>query len=244
MGLKEAFPCLFGEAKKPVEEIKSPEIVPVVEEPNAKGIDVSVWNPVSFDWQKAKALGYEFAFVKATEMHDSLAQRKYQDPKFKAHWSNARIAGMTLGAYHYFHPNKDVKTQVDSFVNAIAEVGGFRKGDLFPVLDVESHDDVSPEQEVGAVLAWLNEIEKIFQVKPFIYIGYYYMQELGNPTAFKDYPLWLPYYSAKPKVPKPWENYAIWQKGFLGNMIGSEPVDINEASGGITWLKNTYGFKA
>ena len=49
------------------------------------------------DWPRAKAVGIEFAFLKATEGGDLL------DPKFRDHWRGAGRAGIARRAYPLYN---------------------------------------------------------------------------------------------------------------------------------------------
>ena len=51
-----------------------------------QGIDVSNWQG-DIDWDKVRAAGTQFAFIKATEGGD------YLDPKFAQNWQAAKRAG-------------------------------------------------------------------------------------------------------------------------------------------------------
>jgi lysozyme len=58
-----------------------------------QGIDVSNWQG-DIDWNKVRAAGTQFAFIKATEGGD------YLDPKFAQNWQAAKSVGIPRGAYH------------------------------------------------------------------------------------------------------------------------------------------------
>jgi hypothetical protein len=59
------------------------------------GIDVSRWqHGATLNWQKVRADGVTFAFIKATEAAN------YTNDHFAADWAGTRRAGIYRGAYH------------------------------------------------------------------------------------------------------------------------------------------------
>src|SRR5512143_4019056 len=110
------------------------------------GIDVSYWD-AGIDWPKVRATGQRFVFVKATE-GDS-----YQDPTFDDNWFGAKSAGLLRGAYHFFHCNIDAKKQADAFINYFKSFND--PGELPPVLDLETNDNIKKDKIIPAVKIWL-----------------------------------------------------------------------------------------
>ena len=127
------------------------------------GVDVSHYQGV-IDWKRvaADSLGdfpLRFAFLKATEGGD------HGDSTFQRHFAEARKAGLVCGAYHYFIPATDARRQADFFIRTVP----LRKGDLPPVLDVETLGKRSPRELRAAVKIWLNHVERHYGVKPILY---------------------------------------------------------------------------
>ncbi len=92
------------------------------------GIDVSRWQE-KMDWQKMKAHGFEFVFVRATQ------GISFKDPLFATHWAGAKAAGLLRGAYHFFEPHQDGVTQAHWFLKTL----GDDFGELPPVFDLETN---------------------------------------------------------------------------------------------------------
>ena len=90
------------------------------------GIDVSAHNG-DIDFNKVKADGYTFVFIKASEGED------YHDSKFLTNYENARKAGLKVGAYHFFRKKTDGLNQAKNFLEMVAG----RNLDLPLVVDVE-----------------------------------------------------------------------------------------------------------
>src|SRR2546425_12631403 len=64
-----------------------------------KGHDVSS-HQKNVDWQKARAKGATFVYVKATE------STNYRNPHFGQQYNGARDAGILRGAYHFALPDR------------------------------------------------------------------------------------------------------------------------------------------
>jgi lysozyme len=91
-----------------------------------QGIDVARYQE-NVDFQKARAAGIHFVFMKATEGKD------YIDPNFRVNWERARNAGMPRGAYHFMTWCSLASEQANWFVqNVPADPSA-----LPPVLDLE-----------------------------------------------------------------------------------------------------------
>ncbi|MBU6455879.1 MAG: glycoside hydrolase family 25 protein, partial [Cyanobacteria bacterium REEB67] len=95
------------------------------------GVDISHFQG-SVDFEKLKAAGIAFVFIKATEGGTLV------DEKFAVYWKAAKAAGIPRGAYHFFRPKGSVQAQIANFVNT---VGSLKVGDLPPVVDLEVPED-------------------------------------------------------------------------------------------------------
>jgi lysozyme len=199
-----------------------------------KGIDVSAYQE-NIDWQKVKAAGMEFAFIKATE------GSTYVDPKFARNWAEAKKAGVPRGAYHFFRPRSSLKGQIDNFLRSVPKL---EPGDLPPVLDLEVPEDwtlFSVSKRMELVLGWVQAVKEELGLDPILYLSAYFPDDvLGNDGRLDDYPLWVAHYSrgTRPRVPKPWQFYTFWQYTDEGSVAGvSGPVDMNRFNGSIDQLR-------
>ena len=209
------------------------------------GIDVSYWD-AGIDWPKVRATGQRFVFVKATEGNT------YQDPTYDDNWFGAKSAGLLRGAYHFFHCNIDPKKQADNFINYVKSFND--NGELAPVLDLETHDNVKKEKIIPAVKTYLDLIEAAFGKKPIIYSGYFFLQDYlseaggGPPMWAKDYPLWIAQYpnqytpGMSPLLPRGWFKWTIWQYSEKGVINGiNADVDLNLFNGTLEELYKFAG---
>lgn len=190
---------------------------------DVEGIDISHYQQ-AVDWQLVASQNIEFAFVKATEGSD------HQDTLFAVFWQQIKDAEMVRGAYHYFSPFSSPLDQARHFESIVH----LEVGDLPPVLDVEIHGELTKADLQKNTLAWLQEIESHYGIKPILYTNqkYYMMYFAGS--EFKEYPLWIARYNSPnnpPNIPigKEW---TFWQYGDCGKLEGIKGcVDFNVFKG-------------
>lgn len=188
------------------------------------GIDVSRYQQ-SISWKLVKEMQVRdvrlhFAFIKATE------GTNLSDPYFNRNWKKAKEAGMVRGAYHFFNPRKDGKSQAKRFINTVK----IESGDLPPVLDIEKGWNVPKAKIQLEVKAWLDAVEAAYGVKPILYT-YVTFYEKYLKGAFDDYPLWIAHYyqPGRPRIGRDWH---FWQHSEEGRVNGiSSKVDFNVFSG-------------
>lgn len=196
------------------------------------GIDVSYYQG-KIDWQKVKAMNEDgvkitFAFIKATEGLLSV------DPYFQRNWREAPKAGIKVGAYHFFRPKKTGRWQANFFIQTVS----IEKGDLPPVVDIESLDGVSPEKMRTELNAFIIQIEEKTKVKPIIYSGLkFYQDHLA--AYYKDYPFWVAHYH-QPKLKLESTAWKFWQHSDRARINGiNHVVDFNAFNGDSLQFKNT-----
>jgi lysozyme len=195
------------------------------------GIDVSHYQ-ADIDWEAVKAMQIKkikigFSFIKATEGSDN------EDRSFDSNWRDARKAGITRGAYHFFNPYRNGKEQAQNFISTVK----LKPGDLPPVLDIEQSGNISKENLQERVGDWLAVVEQHYKVKPIIYTGaVFYSNFLSG--KFDHYPLWVAHYLVKDK-PRVKRNWAFWQHNEAGHVNGIDAfVDFNVFNGDSTDFKN------
>jgi lysozyme len=191
---------------------------------NIHGIDVSHHQSV-IDWNAVKAMKDRnikigFAIIKATEGNGMV------DGKFRANWRQSKVAGMPRGAYHFFNASRSGKVQADNFIETVDLI----KGDLPPVLDVETINSTSKKDLQQRVLEWLSIVENHYNVKPIIYTNaVFYETYLAEVCA--NYPLWVAHYLVKDK-PRISRNWLLWQHSEKGHVNGIDAyVDFNAFNG-------------
>lgn len=193
------------------------------------GIDVSYYQG-KINWQKVKSMKEDdvrihFAFIKATE------GVLLVDPYFQRNWREAPKVGIICGAYHFFRPKRDGKTQAKFFLQVVH----IEKGDLPPVVDIETLDGVSPLKMRAELSDFLNFVEMKTKVRPIIYTGLkFYEDYLAD--NFDEYPLWIAHYY-QPKLRLDKSKWKFWQHSDKAKITGiGHIVDFNAFNGDSTAL--------
>jgi lysozyme len=176
------------------------------------GIDVSV-HQGRINWDMVKSMEVrgvhlDFTFIKATEGLGKV------DAQFRRNWDEARDAGMTRGAYHYFLATKSGRAQAENFLGTI----DLQSGDMPPVLDVEDTYGVRDTVLRERVREWLDVVETTTGTRPIIYTYVdFYNRHLGR--MFDGYPLWVAHYLQEehPRISREW---AFWQHSESGHVSG------------------------
>lgn len=130
------------------------------------------------------------------------------------------------GAYHYFIPKTDARKQADFFIRTVQ----LAKGDLPPVLDVETTGKQSPQELKTAVKTWLDRVEAHYGVKPILYTSYKFKKRYLSDSIFNAYPYWIAhYYVDSVRYEGKWH---FWQHTDVGTVPGiEEEVDLNVFNG-------------
>ena len=189
------------------------------------GIDVSHYQS-RIQWDKVATQKIAFSFVKASE-GESLV-----DSLFSFNWGELARVGIKRGAYHFFRPTVDGHQQASLYINQVV----LKDGDLPPVLDVETIDNVSEKQLLKQMQTWLYSIETYYGIRPIIYtnLKFYSRYLVGN---FDQYPIWIARYNKENPVlaNKQWK---FWQYGNRGRIEGiNGNVDLNVFHGSFEELE-------
>lgn len=189
------------------------------------GIDVSRWQG-HVDWQRVRAGGYRFAFIRATIGDD------YVDPRFYANWSAAQQAGLLISAYHVVTPNKPADEQLSHFYEVLDD----REPDLPLVVDVERRDGQSAATITACVRDCLRIIRERSGRSPIVYTArWYWNQHILPASTWRDHDLWVASYTSKPVLPRDWQTWHFWQYSERGRVAG-----VSSASTDLNWFAGTY----
>ncbi|GAB6869449.1 glycoside hydrolase family 25 protein [Bacteroides rodentium] len=194
------------------------------------GIDISHYQG-KIDWEllthnREAKFPIHFIFLKATEGGD------HGDDTFTQNFGQARKYGFIRGAYHYFIPKTDAHKQADFFIRTVQ----LAKGDLPPVLDVETTGKQSPQELKTAVKTWLDRVEAHYGVKPILYTSYKFKKRYLSDSIFNAYPYWIAhYYVDSVRYEGKWH---FWQHTDVGTVPGiEEEVDLNVFNGTLEELQ-------
>ena len=158
------------------------------------GIDVHPEYQKGFDFDRAKAQGYDYALIKASEgpYRDGTT---YVPSGFKDFHDRAKASGLIVGLYHFLlesdgdDPQRGGRIQADLFYRTIQSVGG-TQGKLIAV-DFEAYSDKYPwlwatNETLKAFNAALRE--RIGKHPIILYSGRNYWNGVGAPSGdFKQY---------------------------------------------------------
>lgn len=191
------------------------------------GIDVSKWNG-DINWQKVKASGVSFVFIKATEGKDRF------DNRFMENWRGAKAAGIAYAPYHFYHFCSTPDQQADWFIANVPKSAVY----LPPVLDVEWNGESKtcpdrPEREVllPDLQRFLNRLEAHYGKRPIIYtaVDFHRDRLVG---AFNTYHFWLRSTANHPRNVYDERRWAFWQYTSTGVIPGIKgDTDINVFAG-------------
>lgn len=203
------------------------------------GIDVSKWQnaistPQVMDFNKAKAGGVEFVFIKAS-------QANWIDRDMLMNWSNAKRAGLLRGAYHYMTWDVDAITQARTLLSVTRD----DPPELGLVVDYERRLDAPGAGTMRAMLKGMLEYLKANTKVPIIiYTAPYFWREFGSADAYwSQYPLWLAHYTtaAAPMLVAPWKSWMFWQWTDAGPGLAlgaeSKELDMNWYNGSLDELR-------
>lgn len=188
------------------------------------GIDVSHWQN-NFDFAKAKKNhGIEFVIIKAGG-GDGKKTKLYKDSKFERNYTQAKEAGLLVGAY-FFGQAMDIQTaqkEAQYFVQLL-QGKGF---DLPVYYDVEAKMLNSSKTQLTKIVKAFCEIVEAAGYYTGIYCSESYIKTRLDLTKLP-YTIWCAKYSSKePSVP-----HDIWQFGgevnkLKSNKINGQTVDQN-----------------
>lgn len=171
---------------------KEPEQVPV--EPakwQVLGVDVSLYQE-DIDWRvlaNQKNYKVKFALIRSTMGDDRI------DSKFEKNFTEAQVAGLVVGSYHYYDPNEPSTQQAYNYLKNSRQ----RENQIIPIIDIESLGNTQSEDNLFKGLKnCLDIVEKETGIKPMIYTGLDFFEKYIEPRKeFEGYHLWLAAYSDK-----------------------------------------------
>ncbi|MDQ2756212.1 MAG: glycoside hydrolase family 25 protein [Actinomycetota bacterium] len=199
------------------------------------GPDVSSYqhpSGYSINWGSAHASGSAtFGFVKATEGSG------YTNPYFASDFAAMAATGMIRGAYHFASPSISAVTQAQYFVRVSGTL--HQRGDLPPVLDLESTGGLSPTALIAWTQSYLQTVKALTGRTPIIYASPYFWQTaMANSQAFTGYPLWIASYGSAPQIPGGWSSYTFWQYTASASLSGIRgAVDMSVFNGSLASLQ-------
>jgi lysozyme len=196
--------------------------------PTLKGLDISHYQEHA-DWKRVRSNGFEFVFVKASEGVSG------GDRMFHTHRSGAKMAGLYVGAYHFFHPKHDPSAQAQFFMRTVGMPAPL---DLPMVMDWETTDNMPSAADRESGLLFLKTLHALTMRVPIIYGSPYFLQELALDQRFAKYRLWIAHYGTDcPLVPRPWAEWTFHQTSDRYPLPGIGACDVNQFNGTLEQLR-------
>lgn len=201
---------------------------------HAQGIDVAHYqqdgHPI--DWPAVKAAGRCFACIKTTQGETG------RDGTALASFTGARAAGLLVGGYHFFNPQKRGDTQAEHFARELARMG---PQDLPPALDIESGNAADRDKIRAECAVFLKRVEQLTGWRPLVYTYPAFASEMKLGEVLGGWDLWIAHYGVKaPRIPPGWSSYRFWQfvgdKGTCPGVTG--PCDGDVFNGSEQDLRN------
>lgn len=203
------------------------------------GIDVSQWQG-EMDWQKARAAGIAFAYIKATDGAAGL------DPQYQRNRAECERLGIPFGTYHFFKPDKDFKKQA-------IHAATFAAGALPLAVDLETDGGLDKAGLEDVLAKFIMRVEEILSEPVVIYTRATFFDTQMPLTNFAWRKLlWVAHYTsaAAPAIPKEWSNHSkawtFWQYSADGNLRGAEfgaaskSIDINRYNGSLADFEKQF----
>ncbi len=207
-----------------------------------RGIDTSSYQG-TVDWASVAASQARFAYLKATEGVG------YVDPSFASNYPAAKAQGLYVGSYAFARPDNPPDQGATQQADYLVANGGWTADGktLPPMLDIEapymsgttlnSCWDLTPDQMVAWIQAFVDEIRAKTNVSPVIYTSasWWNLCTAGS-AAFSDLPLFAAdWTNPSPAVPTGWSNWTLWQYSDSGSLPGDQDV-YNGGIGGLAKL--------
>lgn len=186
------------------------------------GIDLSEHNG-RVDFSKIKSTGIDFVMIREGYGSDGLYENQV-DSFYAENYSNAKKAGLMVGAYHYMYAStpEEAVTEAKGFLASL-------KGKQFEmpvVLDIE--EAVQSELPVVTVDSIVKAFMDVCEKAGYFCMLYSYESFLTNKISLSlrdKYSIWCANTSGTPKI-----KYGIHQYSFKGNINGVNGfVDLDRA---------------
>jgi lysozyme len=199
------------------------------------GTDVAKYQG-RIDWERLKANGIAFAFIKATEGGDRV------DDNFGDNWIAARNAGIPRGAYHFFYFCRPAIEQAQWYISHVPR----ERGALPPVIDMEWNPDSptctvhpAPETVRSELKVFADAVTRHYGKRPIIYTTIDFFDDNDLSRLRGVYPFWLRSVAGHPDDKFGGHPWIFWQYTGTGILPGIDGnADINTFNGGgAAWRK-------
>ena len=165
--------------------------------PLVEGIDVSHYQG-RIDWGRVATEGGDMA-----------------DEYYSYNIREAKAAGLLVGAYHFYRPQRGVDANFKNMVSVIKR----RDIDLLPIIDVETVGGVSREQFIADLQQFVKRVERHYGCPPMLYTGQnFYNKHFQG--VLTDYCWMIAKYQEEPPILLDGHIPCMWQYTQHGSVSG------------------------
>ncbi|MGN0132685.1 MAG: glycoside hydrolase family 3 N-terminal domain-containing protein [Lachnospiraceae bacterium] len=192
------------------------------------GIDVSKFQG-DIDWEKVKAQGIEFAFIRVGNRGYGQEGTLNADPKYRQNIEGAKAAGIDVGVYFYSQAvNEEEAVEEAEFLLGLIDGIELEYPVVFDeeyVIEAEARTDgITAEQFTKNALAFCEAVENA-GYKPVIYATMKWEAYALELEKLNGYEKWYADYYEFPQTPY---DFTYWQYTNEAVIDGiSDPVDLN-----------------
>lgn len=191
------------------------------------GVDVSE-HQGDIDWEKVKAAGYDFAFIRVGYRGYEEAGRLCTDAMFHQNIVEAQSAGIDVGVYFFAQAVNEAEAEADLVLQQLA---GYQLQlpvvyDPERILDDEARtDNVSGEQFTKNTAVFCQKIKEA-GYQPTIYSNMLWEAYELDLKVLEEYPIWYADYELKPQTPYRFEFWQYTNQGAVDGIEGETDLNI------------------
>ena len=193
------------------------------------GVDVSE-HQGEIDWEKVKAAGYDFAFIRVGYRGYGEAGRLCTDAMFHQNIVEAQSAGIDVGVYFFAQAVNEAEAEEEADP-VLQQLAGYQLQlpvvyDPESILDDEARtDNVSGEQFTKNTAVFCQKIKEA-DYQPAIYSNMLWEAYELDLKVLEEYPIWYADYELKPQTPYRFEFWQYTNQGAVDGIEGETDLNI------------------
>ncbi len=193
------------------------------------GVDVSE-HQGEIDWEKVKAAGYDFAFIRVGYRGYGEAGRLCTDAMFHQNIVEAQSAGIDVGVYFFAQAVNEAEAEEEADL-VLQQLTGYQLQlpvvyDPESILDDEARtDNVSGEQFTKNTAVFCQKIKEA-DYQPAIYSNMLWEAYELDLKVLEEYPIWYADYELKPQTPYRFEFWQYTNQGAVDGIEGETDLNI------------------
>lgn len=193
------------------------------------GVDVSE-HQGTIDWQRVRAAGYEFAFIRIGYRGYGETGRLCVDKEFHANIQAAQAAGIDVGVYFFSQAINETEALEEANL-VLKNLQGYEL--QLPVVydpehildDIARTDGVSGEQFTANTLVFCEKIRES-GYQPMIYSNMLWEAYEFDLEQLANYPIWYADYEPQPQTPYHFDFWQYSNAGQVDGILGVTDLDI------------------